>query len=60
MSQMAMAIEVRDESEAVLIKNALMSPCFEKLLKLARWHNFMIDYQLFRSFRRDWYLQFQD
>jgi hypothetical protein len=59
-TQHAIAVEVSDIDEAQQVKNALMNSRFSRLLSLAIWSNFMIDYRLFRCFRRDWYLQFQD
>ena len=56
----AMAIEVRDAHEAELIRRALTSKSFAKVIALTKWSNFRVEWRMFRDFRRDWHLQFQD
>lgn len=60
MTEHAMAIEVRDVEEAHLVKQALLSKGFERVLAATKWSNFQIDWRMFADFRRDWYLEFQD
>lgn len=64
MTEHAMAIELRRGSkeemleEARLIRSALLSQGFSRILSACRWSNFQIDWRMFASFRRDWYLEF--
>jgi hypothetical protein len=55
MTQGAMAIKVTDKQEANLVKKALESNQFQKLLQACMWGNFRIDWRLFTFFKKDWY-----
>ena len=51
MTQHAMALPVRDEQDALLAKQFLMSEKFQKILSSCQWSNFQIDWKLFTCFR---------
>ena len=60
MTEHAIAIEVTDLVEANNLKLALLSTKFNETLKSTMYSNFMIDWRIFTSFKRDWWCQYID
>ena len=57
LSEHAIGIRVESEEEASAVKKALLSPFFTSILDSCIWSTRQIDWRLFASFRRDWYLR---
>ena len=55
MTEHAMAIEVKSMNEANKVKKGLMSKEFNNILKACSWSLFRIDWNMFSSFKRDFY-----
>jgi hypothetical protein len=55
MTEHAMAIQVNDLEEAKNLKKVLLSDKFKSILVSTMFSNFMIDWRLFASFRRDFW-----
>jgi hypothetical protein len=58
MTEHAIAIEVNNLAEATNLKLALLSTKFNETLKSTMYSNFMIDWRIFTSFKRDWWKEF--
>ena len=58
MTEHAIAIEVTDLVEANNLKLALLSNKFKETLKSTMYSNFMIDWRIFNSFKRDWWKEY--
>jgi hypothetical protein len=58
MSQGAMAILINSKKEGDLIKIALKSDKFNKVVRACLWSSFRIDWRMFKSFRKDFYKEF--
>jgi len=57
----SMGIVIRDEQEALDIKQAIESEAFNEFIATAcRWSQFQIDWHLFRNLRRDFWREFVD
>ena len=55
MTESAMAIEVKNESEAKKLKKVLESNEFQDILNACSWSNFRIDWRLFAYMKNDFY-----
>jgi hypothetical protein len=60
MTEHAIAIEVTNLEEANNLKLALLSTKFKETLKSTMYSNFMIDWRIFTSFKRDWWKEYVD
>jgi hypothetical protein len=58
MTEHALAIEVNNLEEATNLKLALLSTKFNETLKSTMYSNFMIDWRIFTSFKRDWWKEY--
>ena len=58
MTNHSMAIQVDTLEEAESIKEALLSDKFKLVLKACSWSNFMIDWNLFKYFKKDFWKEF--
>jgi len=58
MSESSMAIKINTRKEGNNIKKALLSDEFKKIIKSCSWSNFVIDWRLFTSFRKDFWKEF--
>lgn len=58
MTEHAIAIEVTNLEEANNLKLALLSNKFNETLKSTMYSNFMIDWRIFTSFKRDWWKEY--
>ena len=57
MTESAMAIRVKNKTEAEKLKKALESNEFQDILNACSWSNFRIDWRLFTYFKKDFYTQ---
>jgi hypothetical protein len=57
MTSHALAIKISTKKEGEELKNYLLSPNFQELLKACRWSNFQIDWKLFTYFKKYFYKQ---
>jgi len=55
MTHHAMGFPVNNQREAKLIKKALLTDKFQRVLNACSWSNFQIDFRMFQDFRKDWY-----
>lgn len=60
MTQNSFAIKVETYEDAVNIKNAITSDKFKEIVKSTKWGNFQTDYNMFKSFRKDFWKEFID
>jgi hypothetical protein len=58
MTQGAMAIQVENLKEAENIKKTLLSDKFKIVIKATMFGNFRIDWNIFKSFRKDFWMDF--
>ena len=55
MTESAMAIEVKNETESKKLKKVLESNEFQDILNACSWSNFRIDWRLFAYMKNDFY-----
>ena len=55
MTQHAIGLRVNNKQEGELVKQALESDIFKKILEACSYSNFQIDWRLFTYFKKDWY-----
>ena len=58
MAPHALAIQIDSEEEGYKIKGALESDKFNSFLLACRWSNFMIEWRMFKYFRKDFWKEF--
>jgi hypothetical protein len=56
--QNAFGIKIETIEEGINIKNAIESEKFKKIIESTKWLNFQTDYKMFKSFKKDFWIDF--
>jgi hypothetical protein len=56
--QNAFGLKIETKEEGINIKKAIESEKFKKIIESTKWLNFQTDYKMFKSFKKDFWLDF--